>query len=116
MRPYLTLFVLLTLSFSSFAGEIRTGATMEVKANSIWFYDADKLAHWQKLKKNGNSTALASYQDEVLSSRDAFQFINELTVRILSYEPRENRVNVKGVTPGRFLGGDWWLDADALVQ
>lgn len=89
---------------------------MEVKANSIWFSDADQLARWQELKKGGNPAALASYQDEVLSSRDAFQFINKLTVKILSYEPRQNRVDVEGMTPGRFLGSHWFLDPDALVQ
>jgi len=76
----------------SFAGEIRKGATMQVKANSIWFEDTAKLTHWQQLKKSGNSTALTSYQDEVLSHREAWQFTNRLTVRILSHEPGKNRV------------------------
>ena|SRR2546430_9523216 len=116
MRAYLTLFVLMALGIGSFAGEIRKGATMQVKPNSIWFQNTAKLTHWQQLKKSGNSTALASYQDEVLSHRDAWQFTKQLTVKILSYEPRKNQVNVEMKTQGRMLGSTWLLDADALVQ
>jgi hypothetical protein len=116
MRAYLTLFVLVALGIGSFAGEIRKGATMQVKPNSIWFQNAAKLTHWQQLKKSGNSTALASYQDEVLSHRDAWQFTKQLTVKILSYEPGKNQVNVEMKTQGRMLGSTWLLDVDALVQ
>jgi hypothetical protein len=59
---------------------------------------------------------LASYQEEVLGNRDAWQFINPLTVKILSYKPRENRVDVEMKTSGRLLGTTWSLDADALMQ
>jgi hypothetical protein len=104
------------LASASFAGKVRKGATMQVKANSIWFEDAAKLTHWQRLKKSGNSAALTSFQDEVLSHRDAWQFTNQLTVKILSYDPGKNQVNVEMKTPGRFLGSTWLLDADALLQ
>jgi len=113
---YVGLFVLTVLSTGSFAGEIRKGATMQVKPNSIWFQDTSRLAHWQELKKGGNSAALASYQEEVLSQRDAWQFINALTVKILRYKPRTNQVNVEMKEPGRLAGTAWWLDAGALVQ
>jgi len=76
----------------------------EVKPDSIWFEDAVKLTRWPQLKKNRNSRALISYQDKVLSNRDAWQFTNELTVEVLSYEPRQNQVNVGMKTPGRILG------------
>ena len=111
----LALFILLAVSLGSFAGEIRKGATMQVKPNSIWFEDAAQLTRWKQLKKDRNSRALKSYQDKVLSSREAWQFINELTVEILTYEPRQNQVNVEMKTPGRMLGTRWWLGADALV-
>ena len=111
----LALFILLAVSLGSFAGEIRKGATMQVKPNSIWFEDAAQLTRWKQLKKDRNSRALKSYQDKVLSSREAWQFINELTVEILTYEPRQNQVNVEMKTPGRMLGTTWWLGADALV-
>lgn len=110
------LFLLATLSTGSIADEIRKGATVQVKANSIWFQDLSKLAHWQELKKGGNSAALASYQGEVLSQRDAWQFISALTVKILRYKPRSNQVNVEMTESGRLEGTEWWLDADALVQ
>jgi hypothetical protein len=99
----------------AFAGEIRTGATMQVKANSIWFQHRDKFAHWQRLKQSG-AAALASYQAEALSHRDAWQFIEPLTVRIIGYEAGKERVSVEMMTPGRLSGSRWWLDEAALVR
>jgi hypothetical protein len=89
---------------------------MQVKPNSIWFQDAAKLARWQQLQKSGDSKGLASYQNDVLSHRDAWQFTKPLTVKILSYEPGKKQVNVEMKTPGRMLGSKWLLDTDALVQ
>jgi hypothetical protein len=70
----------------SIAGEIQVAGTFEVKANSIWFEDAAKLARWQRLRKRGNAKAPTSYRDKVLSKRDAWQFVNPLTVKIISYD------------------------------
>jgi hypothetical protein len=98
------------------AVEIRKGATAEVHANSIWFQQAGQLARWQELKKAGNSAALKSYEDNVLSNRDAWQFINALSVEILGYDAAENRVRVRMKTPSRMLGTEWLLDAGALAQ
>ena len=116
MRALLALFVLLTLSTNSFAGEIRNGAIMQVKPNSIWFQDVKKFARWQQLKRSGNATALRSYQDTMLSQRDAWQFVNALTVKIISYEPANDRVKVEMKTDGRMLGTTWFLEAAALTQ
>jgi hypothetical protein len=116
MTPYLTLLVLVAFSVGSLAGEIRQGATMEVKPNSIWFDDVATLTHWQQLKKSGKPEALASYQEKLLSSRDAWQFIYPLTVKILSHDPGKTQVKVEMQTTGRLVGSKWWLDADALAQ
>ena len=43
------------------------------------------------------------YQTVVLGSRQAWQFTKLLTVKILSYEPEENQVNVEMLAAGRFL-------------
>jgi hypothetical protein len=98
------------------ADEIRQGAAMQVKPNSIWFQDAAKLTHWQQLKRSGDSTALASYEDEALSHRDAWRFTEPLTVKILSYDPAKSQVNVEMKTEGRMLGSAWLLDADAVAR
>jgi hypothetical protein len=98
------------------AGEIQTGATMQMKANSIWFQDQEKFAHWQRLKRGGDAAALASYQEEARSQRDAWQFIERLAVRILIYEAGENKVRVEMTTPGRLSGSKWLLDACALAR
>jgi hypothetical protein len=110
------LFLLAALGTGTFAAEIRKAAAMQVKPNSIWFQDTSRLAHWQELKKSGNTAALASYQGEVLSQRDAWQFVNALTIKILRYRPRTQQVNVEMTEPGRLAGTEWWLDASALVR
>jgi len=113
MTAFLAILVLLASGAGCFAGEIRSGLTLQVKPNSIWFEDAARPTRWQQLRKTGNSAA-ASYEEEL---RDAWQFINQLTVKILSYEAEKNQVNVKIESDaGRMLGTTWWLDADTLVQ
>ena len=107
---------LLALAIGSLAGEIRKGATTEVKANSIWFQEVKDLTRWQQLKKSGKSDALADYQEKLLSNRDAWQFTSPLTVKVVNYDPGKHQVNVEMVTPGRMQGTKWFLDSDALVR
>jgi hypothetical protein len=115
MRAVLSLFLVLALGCAAFAADIEKGATMQVKANSIWFQDAAKLAHWQQLKKAGDNAALTAYQDKELGSRDAWQFTNPLTVKILGYDATAHQVHVE-TTEGRLQGTDWLLDPDAIAQ
>jgi hypothetical protein len=61
---------------------------MRVKPNSIWFEEAAQLARWQAARKRGNAKAFAAYQAKVLRQREAWQFIYELPVKILRYEPK----------------------------
>ena len=114
MRAFPTLLLLVISVSASLASEIREGATMQVKPNSIWFGEANQLAEWQRKKKSGDAAAFESYQEKVLSAREAWQFTNPLTVRILRYEPAKNRVHVKMKTEGRMAGTDWFLDPSAL--
>jgi hypothetical protein len=116
MRAYLALFVLLAASAGCLAGEIRKGATMQVKPNSIWFEETADLTHWQLLKKSGDAAALASFLDDKLHARDAWQFIKPLTVKVLKFAPETNQVTVEMKTEGRFAGTTWVLEADALVR
>ena len=116
MKTLLSLLVLLALSGSSFADEIRKGAIVQVKPNSIWFQDAGKFNHWRQLKKSGNAAAFASYQEKMLVERDAWQFTNTLTAKILSYEPAKDRVKVQMKTEGRILDTTWFLEPDALAR
>src|SRR5271163_4059785 len=112
MRAPLSAFALLFLASGSFAGDVRPGATMQVKPNSIWFDEAAQLSHWHKLKKSGDAAALTAYQDQELHARNAWQFTNPLTVKILGYDPKNNQVHVEMLTPGRFVGTDYYLDPD----
>jgi hypothetical protein len=116
MRAFLALLLLAALNTGAVAAELRKGATMQVKPNSIWFEDAAKLTRWQQLRKSGNAAALTSYQDGALSKRDAWQFLSPLTVKILDYRPHDNQVKVELKTPGRMLGTTWSLDAGALAR
>lgn len=110
-----TLLALGILSLSAWAGDIQKGATMQVKADSIWFQDVSRLSHWQRLKKD-HSPELASYQEKELGSRNAWQFTKPLSVKILSYEAVTNQVNVEMETESRMKGSIWWLDASALLK
>ncbi len=112
--PAAALLLAAALSIGSLAGEIQNGATLEVKPNSIWFEDADKLAKWQQTRNSGDSRAFASYQDQILSEREAWQFVNPLTVKVLGFEPGKSQVKVEMTTPGRLLGSTWFLDDEAL--
>ena len=115
MGAFLPAIALLFLTVAGFAGDIKPGATMQVKPNSIWFDEAAQLSRWHELKTGGNGAALAAYQDQKLHARDAWQFINPLTVKILGYDPENNQVHVKMLTEGRFVGLDFYLDPDALM-
>ncbi len=116
LSAYLGVLLLLSCGVGALAAEIRPGATMQVKANSIWFQEVGQLTRWQQLMRSGNAAALAAYQKKVLGNRDAWQFIHELTVAIRSYEPQKTQVNVEMKTEGRMLGTTWWLDVDALKR
>jgi len=116
LSALVSLSVLAGSTIGCLAAGIEKGAVMEVKPNSIWFQDRAQLTHWQSLKKSRRRAALASYQEKVLRSRDAWQFLNQLTVSVLGYEPAAEQVNVEMKTEGRMLGTKWWLDAHALVQ
>jgi hypothetical protein len=112
---FTTLLALGILSLSAWAADIQKGATMQVKADSIWFQDGPRLSHWQKLKKN-HSPELASYQEKELGSRNAWQFTKPLSVKILSYDVANNQVKVELETESRMKGSIWWLDASALGE
>jgi len=116
IRTCLALLILVACSIDALPGEIREGATMQVKPNSIWFKDTAMLTHWQQLKKGGDTAALASYERQVLSQRDAWQFVNPLTVKVMIHRPKQSQVNVEMRTEGRMFGSRWSLEADALAQ
>lgn len=102
------------LGRAAFSGEIREGAALTAKADSIWFEDADKFSRWQKLKASGDAEALASFEEEVLLQREAWRFASDLSVKVLGYEAGEGRVNVEMLTPGRMQGTSWFVDPGAL--
>jgi hypothetical protein len=113
--PFLALIALLGMSTLVLAGEIKAGATMQVKANSIWFDTQAQLARWQALKKGGNAKNIAKYQEKLMSEREAWQFVNPLTVEVLRYDVKKPRVEVKMTNEGRMQGAIFWIDADALM-
>ena len=116
MNSLKTLSLLFALTIASYAGEIRKGATMQVKPNSIWFQKVKELSHWQRIKKSGDSKALEAYQEKEMSERDAWQFTTQLTVKIVSYDAANHQVTVEMETPGRMAGTTWFLDDSTLVR
>jgi hypothetical protein len=116
MRAYLALVILLALGSACLSGDLQVGATVQVKANPIWFEEAAQLAQWQAVRKRGNAKSFAAYEKKVLRAREAWQFITQLPVKILSYEPQQKRVHFQMQADGRLAGSEWFLDPDALVQ
>lgn len=112
--PHLALLILLALGGAGLAAEIRVGATVQVKPNSIWFQDMPTFQRWQALKRAGNAKALTAFEEKTRRERDAWQFVNPLTVKILKVDPKQNRVEVEMLTAGRLQGTQWWLDTEAL--
>jgi len=115
MRVILAAIGIVVFANSCLAAEFAKGATRQVKPNSIWLQDAAEFAHWQGLKKSGDAAALDAYQEKMLSSREAWQFLTQLDVKVLSYDKKRKQVSVKMLTPGRFEGEDWLLDVDSFV-
>jgi hypothetical protein len=113
-HAFLTLLILVAAMTIAVAAPIRRGAVMEVSPNSIWFQEAAALTHWQELKKGGNEAALTSYQKQLLSEREAWQFLKPLKVKILKFDPAASQINVEMRTTGRLQGTTWWLDASAV--
>ena len=60
--------------------------------------------------------ALKIHQDDLLGSREAWQFIYKQWVRIRQYWPTVDEVEVEMLGPGRFQGGVWWVDAKDLIR
>jgi hypothetical protein len=116
MRALLIVLLLVASIAAARAAEISKGAIMVIKPNSIWFEDAAKLTEWQKLRKSSGAAAFISYQKSILSGRQARQFINPRSVKILGYEHGKNQVTVEMKSEGRLQGSTWLLDAGALVR
>ena len=115
MRTYVALLVGVLLTTAAFAAGIKPGATMQVKPNTVWFDQAAQLARWHQLQAGGDAKALAAYQDELLGERDAWQFISQLSVKVLGYDASKHEAHVQMLTKGRFVGVDFYIDADALT-
>src|SRR5262245_16343809 len=117
MRILVALIVMSFLSADAIAAEIRKGAVMQVKADSIWFEKAAGLTDWQKRKKIDTPAFFASYQERLLSNRVAWQFIGTQTVKILKVWPRRDQAHVEMRTPGgRLSGSKWFVDAGAIER
>jgi hypothetical protein len=115
MKKVLMAAIWAAFCFDGLAKEIKTGDTVEVKAGSVWFQNADQLKAWQRLKKNSDAKGLAAYQEKVLAARDAWQFTKALPVKVLQYDSAKRQVNVEMITPGRMQGTKWWLDSNTLT-
>src|SRR5215472_15534335 len=95
MVPFMQrLLLILLLSLSTFhpqilageaqvQGQIREGLIVYVKPNSMWFLSDTALSTWQKDEAHLSPEALKTHQDDVLGSREAWQFGNQQRVKVL---------------------------------
>src|SRR4051812_48995290 len=114
MKTSLVLLLSLSICIISLGKEITSGETAEVEANSIWFWDQANLTHWQELKKGGDGKARKAYEEKTLGTREAFQFLKPLPVKVLTYDAGKQQVNVEMTTQNRMLGSKFWIDAEAV--
>lgn len=110
-RILLLLIFAMTLSGGASAADIRAGATLQVKANSVWFQNKAKLTQWQGLKKIGSARALKAYEERVLRAREAWQFLEPLAVQIKSFDAGSGQARVTMTAEGRMQDTEWLLDA-----
>jgi hypothetical protein len=115
MRACVALLIGVLLTTAALAADIKLGATMQVKSNTIWFDEADQLARWNQLRAGGDAKALAAYQTQLLTQRVGWQFIHQLRVKVLGYDAGKHEAHVQMLTEGRFVGLDFYIDADALT-
>jgi len=92
------------------AAAIQKGDTVRVKSNSIWFTSSSELAVWQRFQDKFPAKDVATYQSLILDTRVAWQFVADLTAKVISYEPEHHRVEVRMLTKGRYLNTLWWVD------
>jgi hypothetical protein len=59
---------------------------------------------------------LAAYQERLLSERAAWQFINQLIIKVIDYNPERKQATVEGLTRGRLAGVKWVLGADSFAR
>lgn len=91
------------------------GATVMVRAGSLWFHDRGTLRRWQQLKRAGSVEDLADYEHELLSRRDALQFTEPLEAKVIGPNAARGQVSVEMRAPGRFQGTTWLIDAGAIA-
>lgn len=96
------------------AADLRVGATAQVKANSMWFEVAAQLAAWQQVKRRADAKVLAGYESKVTQARQAWRFLDPLSVKILAYDKARHHVKVEQLTAGRLQGSTWYVDASAF--
>lgn len=114
MKTALALLFAVALPASTFAADIRAGATVQIKANAMWFEDAGKFARWQRMKKRDDAATLARQEQSMLRAREAWQFLNPLAVKVLDYDAKTGRVRVEMLTEGRMKGTKWVVEEAAV--
>ena len=93
------------------AVEIHDGDTGYIVNNSIWFTDESALAVWKQVRKAFGPKDVKTYQQIILDTRQAWQFISGPTkVKVISYWANQHEINVKMLTEGRLADSEWWVD------
>ncbi len=72
--PFAVALVTLALGRAVLLGRDLRGRQARGQGQLLWFQDEDKLARWQELKASGNAEALAAFEEEELTNREAWQF------------------------------------------
>lgn len=114
MKVMLPLIASVMLTTACLAADIRAGATVQVKAGALYFEDAGKLARWQRQKKRDDAATLAKIEGSMLRAREAWQFTQALSAKVIDVDAKTGRVRVEMLSDGRMKGTRWVVDEGAV--
>ena len=114
MRAFTTVLAMLLMTAAASATDIRKGATMRVKADTLWFEDAGKFARWQRMKTRDAAATIARQEQSMLRAREAWRFEGVQSVKVLDLGVKGGGVRVEMLAEGRMQGTRWVVEEGAV--
>lgn len=114
MRAFTAVLVLVLMTAATSAADIRKGATMRIKAETLWFEDAGKFARWQRMKTRDDAATIARQEQSMLRAREAWRFEGAQSVKVLDPGVKGGGVRVEMLAEGRMQGTRWVVEESAV--
>jgi hypothetical protein len=95
------------LAIGTVKAQIRQGDIAMLKPYAMLFGSASALDAWQRDQKALSPEALKVHEQNLLGSREVWEFIRKAPVRVLSYLPSDGCVQVWVLEPADKQGAAW---------